>query len=240
MDSAARAETMNAAYGCEVKNQWKLLSDRYFTPEAAVRTWQSIRNAGLLPPSEADITVVSPSAWLPTHELAILEDESRSRQGQVKVLAGDIRTIPLQENNFPTRIHEGNHKFQYFRWDAASLPLAAGSIDALWDRRGWTWHASKDPALLSAALTQYYELLSDKGILILDADVSSPLEIVTFNGASYTPEASTAAMSNNSVPGIWNQLSSHFSIHDLGTGRQSVRVLRKISNNPEPIQLLVA
>lgn len=151
---------------------WKADSDRLFGPTEAVKVWELLSDAGLIPSIDSNLVFVSPTANIPTHEIAIWKDDSRTRGGSSLFLCGDILSLKpnqlVKQASFPGSVE---HRFCYFRWDAEALPLRPGSVDVILDRKGWIWHCAKDSKnklRLAEAFKSYHGLLKKNGCLVLD------------------------------------------------------------------------
>lgn len=151
---------------------WKADSDRFFGPTQAVEVWGLLSDAGLSPSIDSDLVFVSPTANIPTHEVAIWQAGSATRRGSNLFLCGDM--LPIKPNHILKQtflLGSSEHRFCYFRWDAEALPLRPGSVDVIWDRKGWLWHCaedSRDKLRLAEAFRSYYDLLKGNGCLVLD------------------------------------------------------------------------
>lgn len=159
-----------------LEGSWKTDSDKFFGPKEAVEVWRMLKNSGLVPGENEDIVFVSPTANTPTHETAIWQEENKTRSGSSTFLVGDLLPIDpksvIEAANIPD---DTQNKFTYFHWDAEALPIQNNSVDVIWDRKGWVWHAVynfQDSERLDKAFKDYHELLKPGGIIVLDANPS--------------------------------------------------------------------
>lgn len=206
------------APGDQEINSWKEVADGYFGREEAVTVLNSLRE--FLPSADKDLVFLSPTANYPTHEEAMYWEAIHTRTGKTTFLVGDISKIK------PTKILEEiapynneDHQFTYFRWDADRLPIKKGSVDVLWDRKGWLWHSANEGGnkMVLKALRQYRDLLKPGGIIVTDAiqgralqDEFSTVDLITSRGTAHT----------------WDVIGSWFDYQDIGSGVSRCRVLQ--------------
>lgn len=170
---------------------WKDKADSLFTSGDAVEVWNNIRLQGLLPPPNNDILILSPTAWIPRHEIAIWENETEVRKGNTVVVAGDIRAIDLDAAECTLPPQKNDASFHYIRLNAARIPLRNDSVDVIWDRKGWLWHVANeaygDYMNIECAFDYYHNLLKKNGIIVLDANPNNPL-IDIINGFVFSSQ----------------------------------------------------
>ncbi|MEK9153916.1 MAG: hypothetical protein AAB798_00425 [Patescibacteria group bacterium] len=149
-------------------NEWKDASDKLFTPEKARELYIEMRHAGFIPESVQNFVFVSPSANIPTHEKMFFEEDKKTREGRGMFLVGDIAHLNLDLSHIQ-KFSSDNH-FQYFQWDAERLPIKNGTVDMLWDHKGWLWFScrAEDPNRFFSSLDQYYKLLRENGCIVID------------------------------------------------------------------------
>lgn len=207
-------------------HSWKLESDMITTPEMMLQSWQSLKAQGILPSFESDLIFVSPTANYPTHEVAIYKNEITERQGKILFLVGDISDVNpsplLHENQIQNNQYQ---QFHYFKWNANALPISNQSVDVIWDRKGWLWHLAENAKFLSegegrqmvlSAFDQYFQLLSNKGVLIVDATTSTQ-----------QAEISTVQLLSDLFKDDKGDiLGDRFDIIDISDGKQKFRVFR--------------
>lgn len=166
-------ERMIQTYGPEgifEEGAWKFDSDKLFGPKEAVAVWGVLSDYGIVPPASEDLVFVSPTANIPTHEIAIWQEDSKIRKGSSLFLAGDILSLNPSKLLQSTAPVSPSRRFHYFQWDAEALPLNPGSVDVLWDRKGLVWHASQrgNREELLDIFRSYHKLLKKNGAVILD------------------------------------------------------------------------
>ena len=151
------------------KGKWKEDTDHIVGPEVIRGIYHELSNAGYVPPPERDFIFVSPTANIPTHEITFFHEDQRFRKGHALFLAGDISDVAVDRSDI--RRDEEQGIFQYFKWDASNMPVRGGSVDMLWDRKGWLWHAAytKRPKQFLESLENYHRLLKDNGCVVVDA-----------------------------------------------------------------------
>ncbi|QQG41934.1 MAG: hypothetical protein HYV90_01320 [Candidatus Woesebacteria bacterium] len=143
-------------------------------PYEAVDIWRDVSRL-FFRDKNADLIFLSPTSNLPTHEVAIFKDEVQSRKGSTIFLVGDLANLnPKDELAQVANLQDDKQKFIYFKWDARNLPVKKGTVDSIWDRRGWIWHSAnlednREKATLDS-LINYRKMLKKGGIIILDAD----------------------------------------------------------------------
>ncbi|MEZ0313623.1 MAG: hypothetical protein ACAI38_17775 [Myxococcota bacterium] len=211
--------------------RWKAHADSYYGPEQARATYDVLRTAGFVPSADGPLRFVSAAANAGTHEAAFFERDAEvtpDRKGGRQFIVGDIAEVPRRTLPGPSF----GPGFLHVRWDAHKLPLAANSIDIIWDRKGRTWFAlrndrlkdvaqTRSPLLALAVLQHYHELLKPGGHVVLDA----------IEGIEAQWEESTAgAIRTNTESGGVDLLSlirSRFDVRFVGDGVTRCLVLTK-------------
>ena len=214
--------------------RWKTHSDAYFGPAEARATYDVLRAAGIVPPPGASLRFVSAAANSATHEAAMFERDheiSPDRKGGRQFIVGDIaQTIPGRALPGPT--YHGT--FLHVRWNAGQLPLAQGSVDVLWDRKGCTWYAlmndyqnpnqnlGRSPLMALAVLRNYEEVLKPGGSIVLDAIPAGLLPQVERS----TPDA-IELVSRESQIDVLGLIATRFDVRFVGEGVTRCLVLTK-------------
>lgn len=207
------------------RHLWKLNSDEHFTPEVVRGVYRNLADADVIPKPEKDFLFVSPTANVPTHEVTFFSEDQKTRTGQAEFLVGDICPTPLGPESVSKRTETGT--FQYFRWDAESLPIKPGVADMIWDRKGWLWHAARDlsPQRFILALHRYYEILKSGGSVVID----HASKVATETRLEFEP--STAKIIRDfqtpKSPDLKDTIRIMFSTRVVGTGLGRVKVMRK-------------
>lgn len=160
-------------YGPAKRDGWKRSSDKLFGPNEAIAVYQLLTQKGFIPDLSQSFTFLSPTSSYPSHELVTWEHDSNLRTGSNLFLAGDMREINLgtQKPILISTSDEYSHRFNFFRWDAENLPFANGSVDIIWDRKGWLWHLSEhigNADRLLRTLESYRRLLKAGGCIVTD------------------------------------------------------------------------
>ena len=147
---------------------WKQDSDKLFTPEQVRGLYHEMAERKIIPDKDQDFVFVSPTANIPTHERTFFEEDQKERKGRGTFLVGDISRLNVDAADFQKISETG--VFQYFRWDAEYLPIKNGSVDMLWDRKGWLWYLAEknDSQRFMETIQQYYDLLRDGGCVVVD------------------------------------------------------------------------
>lgn len=165
---------------------WKEDSDKLFGPSQAVAVWTNLKDKGFIPDDTKNIVFVSPNANLPTHEVAIWQTDQETRKGKSLFLASDMLNIQTTgTDQFLRKVcsyQSPQSRFQYFLGDVERLPIQAGKVDVLWDRKGLLWHlafrcitnmdayeANKLRFRLQMTFGIYGLLLRPKGCLVIDS-----------------------------------------------------------------------
>jgi hypothetical protein len=207
------------------RHLWKLNSDEHFTPEVVRGVYRNLVDAGVIPSPENDFLFVSPTANVPTHETTLFNQDQKTRTGKATFLVGDMCPTPLCPESISKKTDTGS--FQYFRWDAETLPIKPGVADMIWDRKGWLWHAARDlsPERFILALHRYYEILKTGGSLVIDhADRAATKANLEF-------EASTVRVIRECQiprsPDLEDTARIMFEVKVVGTGLGRVNVMRK-------------
>ncbi len=174
------ADEVQKTYSQPAGVRWKDYSDTYFGPTEARATYNALYHAAIIPGPGAPLRFVSAAANSATHEVAMFEHDCRvapDRKGGRQFIVGDIADVPARTLPGPT-FGDG---FLHVRWNAAQLPLAPGSVDVLWDRKGCVWFAlmndyqnpnqglGRSPLMALAVLAHYHEILKPGGSIVLDA-----------------------------------------------------------------------
>lgn len=211
------------------RHLWKLNSDEHFTPEVVRGVYRNLAEAGIIPPPEKDFLFVSPTANVPTHETTFFYEDQKTRTGKAAFLVGDICPTPLCPESISKKTDTGS--FQYFRWDAETLPIKPEVADMIWDRKGWLWHAARDlsPERFILALHRYYEILKTGGSLVIDyADKAATKAGLEF-------EASTVKVIREcqtpKSPDLEDTIRIMFATKVVGSGLGRVKVMRKRTAN---------
>lgn len=240
----------------QYESPWKEASDTLFGPEHAIEVWQRIESEELLPPPSQHLVIVSAASHIPTHERALFTHIAETRPGGCTFFAEDIQNPKhwsATDQAVATPIHTPTSDFQFIQSDARNIPVARGSVDVLFDRKGWIWHASNVNTLntkrVFTAFEHYYQLLKPGGILVVDA-ISGFREyleqlteeqqnrILASIGKNMDPrevyenppgqfEPSTVEMLDIYTPRIWARIEPLYEMHDIGEGQLRVRVLTK-------------
>jgi len=152
---------------------WKAESDRLFGPNEASALWHTLEDAHIIPPPEKDVAVLSVSANVPTHELAMFRADLLTRKGKSKFIVGDMARLSVHPfiANLVKPYTSELHTFDYVTWDATKLPIPDNSTDILFDRKGALWHIAQnfgDPDMLIGAFDGYYKVLKPGGSVVVD------------------------------------------------------------------------
>lgn len=221
-------------------NRWKERYDRVFGPTQAVQVWREIRKMGILPDVTRDLTFISPTSNIPTHEIAIWRDEISQRTGTTRFLIGDLISIPSigrQLEEIKPYLSD-NHRFNYLQWNAEQLPVENQSVDVIWDRKGWLWHCANIEIAserkgyvdtlrtrqvrrkkLQEALSEYNRILRVGGMIIIDSADYWYEEFF---------ELSTVTMVNERADrNFWSDLGNGYTMEDIGEGDLKTRILIK-------------
>lgn len=219
-------------------NLWKERYDKVFGPTQAVQVWLQIRQNGLLPDARGNLTFLSPTSNVPTHEIAIWKEEISQRVGTTRFLVGDLVSIPSigkQLEEVKPYLSD-NHKFDYFQWNAEQLPVGNQSVDVIWDRKGWLWHCAnikiaseeKSDAIdilrtrrtvrkkLQKAFSEYNRILRVGGILVID-------QVDYWYEEFFEP--STVTMIDEHAGRDFGPLKKAYTIKDIGEGDFKTRIL---------------
>ncbi len=234
---------------------WKIDSDKFFGPTEAVRVWESVSD--YLPPPESDLVVLGASENIPTHLAAMWNVAIKERRSKVNFLVGDIGKFPVDDLLVREITPNTNERcsFTVFQWDAENLPVKSGSVDVIFDRAGWLWHCIKeykDEERLMNSLINYYNLLKDGGVVIIDAiegfneyfeslpiavqdefkrkvksgNYFRPAELLDNPPGQYQP-STVDVMTEGTSDDFWFYVGRFFDIEDIGEGITKVRVLKK-------------
>lgn len=230
------------------KAKWKEDADRVFTRDDVILLWDEILDN--FPQQSEPIVFVSACSNYPTHEIAIHNHQQQKGKiitlaGDI----GHVATIETIDNELAES--ENGSMFRFFRWDAEHLPIGLEKVTILLDRRGWLWQQScnhfyylKFVKIMRESLTShtfqqqtelekklrdevlqtfetYHSLLTNDGILVLDAD----------NGKDDGyEEGSTLNMLQLFFRGYFlrnAKILSLFKIHFIGYGKSRSIVLQK-------------
>ncbi len=229
------ATRVGKEYARPVGVRWKDYSDKYFGPLEARATYDMLRRAGVIPPPGAPLRFVSAAANSASQEAAMFErdrETSPDRKGGCQFIVGDLAEIATRALPGPT--YGGT--FLHVRWNASQLPLAPGSVDVLWDRKGCLWFAlmndhlnqnqriGRSPLLALAVLRHYEEVLKPGGSLVLDAIPKGLLPEVE-RSTSDAIETVTLA----STIDVLHLLKTRFDVRYVGEGVTRCLVLTKRS-----------
>ena len=153
--------------------EWKAESDRLFGPEEASALWHELEKSHIIPEPEADVNIVSVSANIPTHELAMFKADLLTRKGKSRFVIGDISELRVK--TFIDELVEPyttfRNRFAYIRWDAYNLPVPDSSADVIFDRKGALWHIAhnyRDTQKLIETFKEYHRILKPGGSLVVD------------------------------------------------------------------------
>lgn len=158
---------LRLSYSGDLK--WKVASDRKLGPDCIQHIVTNLIEAGVWPSSRQPMVVLSPTANVPHHELQLWKYAQQIHYAPVTVLASDL--INHCQSGEQVSQRAGQHTFQYLQADAALLPICNGSVDILWDRKGWLWHLADTQQVdsLQDTLLQYKQKLKPQGAIVIDA-----------------------------------------------------------------------
>jgi hypothetical protein len=119
----------------------------------------------------------------------------------------------------------GHGKLTQEKMDAEYLPEAIpnGSVDVLWDRKGWLFilGVMGDLERLFETLEKYRRKLRVGGVIVID---NMPKTMVP----DHQTEPSTVfALSVHHEEVVWKKINSMFDVQDIGEGVTALRILRR-------------
>jgi hypothetical protein len=149
---------------------WKEMSDHLFSPQMAVTVYRALEEARVIPPRGAPLVFFGATANIATHEQAIF-DERRRGGGESIFVVGDRAEVRPKTASASS----GEASFQFLRWDASKPPVRRGTVDVIWDRKGWLWYGAhvKPTTVVNvertlASLAEYARLLKPGGCIVVD------------------------------------------------------------------------
>jgi hypothetical protein len=234
---------------------WKTQSDIKFSPQDAQAVYRLLQTAGIVPPPDQDIVFLSPTANRPTHEIAMWQEDIKTRQGFSSFTAGDLTIHPDYYQMIPPSPDPSRYQFSIRQMNASTIDLPNHSVNTIWDRKGWIWHCARMETFrpeITDAFDVYARVLQPGGSIVIDAMPGFRRDRRAINdrvGRSidndfqfhrpprFTPadlyirdnigqyEESTVDVLQTYTPTAWNEIQKRFQVRLLGDGKHQICVL---------------